>query len=43
MVDLKRSGRKLSWPNLWYYFGIRLERLRRTTKTAKKAGIQAEI
>jgi hypothetical protein len=32
MMNLKGFGRKPSWPNLRYYPGIRVVRLRKTTK-----------
>jgi hypothetical protein len=32
MVNWKGFGRKLSWPNFWYYPVIRLDGLRKTTK-----------
>jgi hypothetical protein len=41
---LERCGSKRSWPNLRYYSGIRLEKLRKTTKNLSQiAGIRAEI
>jgi hypothetical protein len=33
MTNWKGYGRKKSWPNLRYYPGIFLDRLRKTTKT----------
>jgi hypothetical protein len=35
-MNLKGFGRKRSWPNLRYYPGIRLKRVRKTSKTSIK-------
>jgi hypothetical protein len=32
-MNWKGCGRKQSWPNLWYYPDICLDRLRKTVKT----------
>jgi hypothetical protein len=43
-MNWKGHGRKRSWPNLWYYLGICLEELRKSTKaSARIAGLRAEI
>jgi hypothetical protein len=44
MMKWKGFGKKRSWPFFRYYSGIRLEGLKKATKTSvMRAGLQAEI
>jgi hypothetical protein len=43
MMNWKGYGRKRSWTNLRYYHSICLEKLTKTMKDLRIAGMQAEI